>query len=741
MHTLRVGIFMGGNSVEREVSFNSGRTVYDHLDIRLYTPAPIFQASNDKLYILAWKFMHRGTIADFEHRLAHEAQEISYADLANLVDFVFIAAHGAYVEDGRLQGLLELMHIPYTGSGVYASAISMHKHIQKQLLHAAGISVPHGVYIPADAIHDYDEPATAQLLAEHALTLPLIVKPIHGGSSVGVQRVTHCEQLHTAIMHAATINDTPQGVLIEDQVRGMEFSCSLLYDHHNDAWIALSLTEVVAQPDIGYFCYNQKYMPGVAVKHTPARCDQTAIKNIQAICIKAVTTLQLATMARVDGIYTHEGNVVIIDINPICGMDQASFLFHEAAHYGMHHTQVINMIISTQLHAYTMHTAITQRESMNREKKRLRIAVIFGGDSHEREISLVSGRNVIYKLSPDRYDVTLLFATTDMQLYAIDQQLLTKNRTAEIAAALSPENRWHWSDLQQRVDFVFNALHGGAGENGTVQGALEMMHIPYNGSSVATSTLCMQKHATTRFLHTQGFAVPASYLLHAHAYTCDAQAALHAIQTELSFPLVVKPNDDGCSVMVQKAHDLATLQAAIDLIFDSGKTTVLLEEYITGMELTVGCIGNTHAMALPPSMVARAHDILTIEEKFLPGAGENQTPAPLSVEQRTYIQATIAAVYKAVECSGYARIDCFYQTAEESPTGNERVVIIEINTLPGLTPATCLFHQAAEIGMRPHELIETIIELGQERHARNTQQHMPIHKGGNNMYINHETML
>jgi D-alanine-D-alanine ligase len=135
------------------------------------------------------------------------------------------------------------------------------------------------------------------------------------------------------------------------------------------------------------------------------------------------------------------------------------------------------------------------------------------------------------------------------------------------------------------------------------------------------------------------------------------------------------------------------------------------------MELTVGVMGNETPKALPPSQAVSTSDILSIEEKFLPGAGENQTPAPLPAATLRLVQDTMEQVYTALGCKGYVRIDCFYQRADESPTGTERVVVLEINTLPGLTPATCIFHQAAEIGMRPMDFIDAIVQFGFEEHA------------------------
>ena len=173
---------------------------------------------------------------------------------------------------------------------------------------------------------------------------------------------------------------------------------------------------------------------------------------------------------------------------------------------------------------------------------------------------------------------------------------------------------------------------------------------------------------------------------------------------------------------MRKADNPDQLVNALELLFNSGKTTALIEEYIVGTELTVGVIGND-VERRSPSQVVVASGILSIEEKFLPGAGENQTPALLPYDVLLLVRQTMEKVFKAVGCRGYARIDCFYQPAGISPTGIERVVIIEINTLPGMTPATCIFHQAAEEGMAPSVFIDTIIELGlQEHQARNSLQ-------------------
>src|SRR5262245_29980400 len=122
MKKIRIGVLMGGKSVEKEVSFNTGRTVCDYIDTTQYTAIPLYQTGS-KIYVLPWHFLHRGKTTDFEHRLEAEATYIAWDDLKKHVDFIYIAQHGCYAEDGTLQGFLTILGIPYLGSGVFASAL------------------------------------------------------------------------------------------------------------------------------------------------------------------------------------------------------------------------------------------------------------------------------------------------------------------------------------------------------------------------------------------------------------------------------------------------------------------------------------------------------------------------------------------------------------------------------------------------------------------------------------------
>ena len=709
MSHLRIGVFMGGKSLEREVSLNSGRTVCDHLDTSRYQAIPIYQTAAGKLYLLPWGFLHRGKTTDFEHRLENEAEEVSWDGLKDCVDFIYIALHGRYGEDGVIQGFLEVLRIPYFGSKVFASALGMHKALQKDFLRANGIAVPEGFVVRASYL---DTTRSSGPLDMGGLTFPLIIKPVQEGSSFGIAKVENQEDLLPSLKAASQVGNCRQDVIVEEYIEGMEFSCIIITDYRTGTLIALPPTEIEIEKNSAIFDYEQKYMPGRATKHTPARCGDELLLKIQETCKKVFDILGFKNLGRIDGFLTKNGDVVITDPNSFSGMSPSSYAFLQAAQVGINHTSLINHLIETELHAYGMLDKLEREEQKGiavAELPKTRIAVVLGGVSNEREISLESGRNISYKLSPQKYAVKTLFLNKDLQLYDIPSSLLVRNATQEIEEGLAPAMKVLWNDLPKFFDFIFIALHGGVGENGSVQGTLEMLGLPYNGSGVLASALCMDKFKTNEFLESKGFEIPRHWLVERDEW--NIFSAPH-------FPLIVKPHDDGCSMMVQKVQNNEELQHALATIFAQGKPHALIEEFVGGMELTVGVIGNDTARALPPSQTVATKGILSIEEKFLPGAGENQTPAPLPQEALYLVQKTMEEVYTAVGCKGYVRIDCFYQTAQQSPTGKERVVVLEINTLPGMTPATCLFHQAAEIGIKPMDFVDLIVQLGFELHTQ-----------------------
>ena len=712
---LKVGVLMGGMSIEREVSFNSGRTICDHLDTQLFQVVPLFQTVQGKLYILPWTFLYRGKIADFQNRLAAQAQEVTWDELSTIVDFIYIAVHGKYGEDGKLQAMLELLKIPYLGSKMLPSALGMDKRLHNEFLAAQGIDVPKGFCLSISQIKNYDQQIVDQQIIEHNLKFPLIVKPYNEGSSFGVFVVKELKDLQQAVQTACFISGSKgQSVLVEEKIIGMEFTCIIITDYTTGELIALPPTEVLISKGTDIFDYQQKYMPGAVHEKTPARCAPNLIEKIQSVCKQAMQVIGFTNLARIDGFLTADERVIIIDSNPLSGMGPATFLFRQAAELNIGHTELINHLIKTELKSYDMQPK--SQKNIDTQVKRLKVGVLFGGPGNEKEISLESGRNIVYKLSPAKYEIVPIFVSSKVELFILDNRLLVCHSTREIEDSLQASMRIGWSDLPSLIDFAFIAMHGAPGEDGTVQGALEMLQIPYNGSGVFASALCMDKFKTTQFLGRKGFDVPQSLLLSVDEWARNDEK-LDTFLASVGYPCIIKPHDDGCSVMVSAPKNRQEVQAALQEIFLQ-KKYALLEEMITGMELTVGVLGNDNPQALTPSQTVVKGDLLSLEEKFLPGAGENQTPALLPLDDLQFVREKIKAMYEAVGCRGYARIDCFFQTAAQSKTGERRVILIEINTLPGMTPATCIFHQAAEEGMRPMEFIDKIIELGLQEHEK-----------------------
>lgn len=350
MQKTRIGVLMGGKSLEKEVSFNSGRTVCDHLDTSRYTAVPLFHTGS-KIYILPWRFLHRGKTTDFEHRLADEAQYVAWDDLRDHIDFIYIAEHGRYAEDGTLQGFLEILRIPYFGSGILASALRADKHFHKIILHNNGINVPRYITIDPHEIDHFEQYKNTifQRLDNLNIHDSYIVKPYNEGSSLGISVATK-DTLETALKKACNIeSNKKKRVIVEEKIVGMEFTCIVLTDNTTGEFFALPPTESIAAPEIGFFDYEQKYMPGRGIKRTPAHCSPEITNVVQQTCISVMKILDFSTMGRIDGFVTPEGNIVIIDPNTFSGMAPSSYIFNQAAEINMTPSQIISHLLETEL--------------------------------------------------------------------------------------------------------------------------------------------------------------------------------------------------------------------------------------------------------------------------------------------------------------------------------------------------------------------------------------------------------
>ncbi|MDD5533001.1 MAG: ATP-grasp domain-containing protein, partial [Syntrophales bacterium] len=266
-------------------------------------------------------------------------------------------------------------------------------------------------------------------------------------------------------------------------------------------------------------------------------------------------------------------------------------------------------------------------------------------------------------------------------------------------------------EIKDRVDLVCIGLHGKYGEDGCLQGLLELLGVPYTGSGVLGSALGMDKLASRKVLALSGIDVPATVAVSKEEWTSEERnGILESIRNRIGFPCVVKPTREGCSTAVKKVVSLEGIPDALGSAFE-WDNTVLVEEFLTGMEVTCGVLGNERPQALTPSETIPTTEILSLEDKFLYGQGENKTPARLPEEKLKEIQDVAVKAFIALGLKVYSRIDMFVRE-------DGRVAVLEPNSLPGMTPSTVLFHQAAASGISQADLIGKVLRFSLEAHAR-----------------------
>lgn len=891
---IRVGIFFGGPSREREISFAGGRTVFDNLNKGVFEPVLLFVDSQLNLIELDWHLIYKGTIRDFfppakylpesEHgfqvyddslaflpdynleELAKEVgRRVNWADVPNLIEVAFLALHGNFGEDGQIQSLLETIGIPYTGSGVRASAIGMDKGFQKKLMHAGGFKGPayklisRKQWVEGDPLVFYQQ--ACSLFGEK-----MVIRPANQGSSIGVSILLlrdpvdfiramdkaffrirlsgdawHAMSADDQIHWIRQIGDLRDGlgfplriqdqvfahpekllshlrndqssaswvlegfhkeysVLLEGFIAGKEFSCIVIRTDE-DHIVALPPTEIRKGSDV--FDYRSKYLPGLSRKVTPIDLPEKDINAIRRECERLFHYLEFQVYARIDGFILPNGDICLNDPNTTSGMLPSSFFFHQAAEIGLNPSQFLTYIIHQSLSERTqyalfepswsnlksrLYEALQQQkiEAANRKK----IAVILGGYSSERHISLESGRNIYEKLaSSDKYEPIPVFLTGsegNHQLFILPIPLLLKDNADDIAAHIA-HNVTHpvldsirkdcrhltaiygyddaimspmpvtYAGLAEMVDGVFIALHGRPGEDGEVQSCLSEVGLPFNGSSVASSQLTIHKYQTLQTLKANGFPVADQLLIQKQEWKADRETYFQKIESRIAYPMIGKPVDDGCSSAVKILRSRSELAVFSNMLFRENpeldpddaqmlgikpseeiprKTEILFESLITAsgarhfLEITGGLMtkwinGQLQYIVFEPSEALAGGAVLSLEEKFLAGEGQNITPARFAKDafesQRIsdIVKADFERAARILNVTGYARIDAFVRIF---PSGEVETIIIEVNSLPGMTPATCIFHQAALENLTPYRFIDEILEFS--FHERQSPHHV-----------------
>jgi len=368
---------------------------------------------------------------------------------------------------------------------------------------------------------------------------------------------------------------------------------------------------------------------------------------------------------------------------------------------------------------------------------KLRVGILFGGRSAEHDVSVLSARNIMAAADPRKYEIIPIGITKEGQwrvaanarallesvskiskpdaipnaiLQRGQEVLLTSNpfsKTSLIPLKKSPAH-------QARLDVIFPVLHGTFGEDGTVQGVLELAGIPYVGAGVLGSATGMDKDVMKRLFHERGLPIVPYLTVRRADFESEPRKVIREIEKKIAYPLFVKPANLGSSVGISKARARQELQAALELASQYDRK-LLVEIAIEGREIECAVLGNDSPLASIPGEVVPAGEFYDYTAKYLDDTAQLLVPAPLRPRQVREVQRLAIEGFKAVECAGMARMDFFL----EKRTG--KFYLNEINTIPGFTSISMYPRLWEASGIPYPKLIDRLIELALERHREKTR--------------------
>ena len=314
------------------------------------------------------------------------------------------------------------------------------------------------------------------------------------------------------------------------------------------------------------------------------------------------------------------------------------------------------------------------------ENAKIRLALVCGGRSAERDVSLAGAKEVLKALDKDRYEVTVYDPAEDVARLAGDAG---------------------------HIDVAFILLHGKYGEDGTIQGLFEMLDIPYQGSGVLGSALAMDKHLSKVVYRSAGIPTPDWIMLENME-----QFNQNAIVTELGLPLMVKPCSQGSSVGMSLVSRESELESAVSLAFQ-WDSRIMLEAFASGREITAGVIGNSELEALPLVEIIPGdkYEFFDKEAKYMPGATLEICPARIDEDISSKAREIGIAAHRALCLRGYSRTDLIL-------ADDGTLMVLETNTIPGMTPTSLFPQAAAAAGLDFSALLDRLIELALDRLPR-----------------------
>ena len=351
---------------------------------------------------------------------------------------------------------------------------------------------------------------------------------------------------------------------------------------------------------------------------------------------------------------------------------------------------------------------------------RQKVCVLFGGVSSEHEVSLMSATSVIRNIPTDQYEVIPVGITKKGRwlYYPGPVENLADGSWERypdcVPAFISPDAvdrglfKYEGGTFSRmKIDVVFPVLHGRGGEDGTVQGLLELSGIPYVGCGVLSSALCMEKAVANLVMDASGIdRCEWDYMTRADLPRLD-EITDH-LEKKLGWPIFVKPANAGSSVGISKAADRAALREAVNLAL-AHDSRIVFERFIRGQEVECAVSGNEVLSVAGPGEILASQEFYTYDDKYIAGTSRVEIPARLSEEKLAEVRAVALRAYRALCCTGLARVDFFVEE------GTGRVLLNEINTLPGFTDISMYPKLMIHEGLGYDELLDRLIQLAFER--------------------------
>lgn len=780
---MKIALICGGPSAERGISLNSARSVLDHLGGDGIEIVPIYFDIKKQAYSISRDQLYSNTPSDFDFKLQKTAKKLSITGLKNLlksVNIAFPAMHGQFGEDGGIQRLLEKYGVPYVGSGVDACKRCFDKYYANEFIRKKGFfAYPSAVL---QIHHPEDHEKILKDFFKKNNVKRAVVKPATGGSSIGVYSVeSEDEALEKVRMLFSKRMDTR--VVVEPFCEGVEFTVIILQNKFGMPVAVLPTEMEMDYTANQVFDYRRKYLPTHQVRyHCPPRFSNEVIEKIQVQAEQLFVALGMRDFARFDGWLLPDGNLWFSDFNPISGMEQNSFLFQQGARIGLSHRDLLRNIVKQACDRY----GIDFPEFVKEKKRKKKVNVLFGGNTSERQVSLMSGTNVWLKLMrSDRYEAKPYLLGLDGKVWELPYALTLNHTVEEVFEncqnAEVDEERLAFLEEKVRIrlaldeseysepfflpkktslekfikdsPFVFIGLHGGIGEDGTLQRMLKKAGVKWNGSGEDASAICMDKYLTGEAivgLEENGIYSAAKRKvklqdLKGKDFVSYWQGLVEELDAKT---VIVKPLDEGCSSGIVRLFGFEDLKSYVQLAIDGvhfikpetfknqknivemplkAMKNIMFEAFIETdivkvkgnklkwkrkngwVEVTVGVLEeNGEYHSLSPSLTVAEGEVLTVEEKFQGGTGVNMTPPPSEYVSDAVLQKvkkSMEAVAEKLGIQGYCRIDTFMHI----DSGD--VIVIEVNTTPALTPSTVLYHQALseKESKYPTELLESLI--------------------------------